>query len=100
VILHVASAIGRARTELAAFDQALIGVGAANFNLVRLSSVIPPGSDVVESPRCRHPEGSEWGDPPLVLCSFRHESSPNSLRQRAPWTYRDSSVRERTPSLR
>jgi arginine decarboxylase len=48
MILHIASAIGRAATELAAFDQALIGVGAADFNLVRLSSVIPPGSTVVE----------------------------------------------------
>lgn len=49
MILYVASVIGRARTELAAFDQALIGVGAANFNLVRLSSVTPPGSTAVLS---------------------------------------------------
>jgi arginine decarboxylase len=45
LILHIASAIGRAATELAAFGQALIGVGAANFNLVRLSSVIPQGKE-------------------------------------------------------
>ena len=35
--LTVAAAIGRGRTELAVFDSLLGAVGAANFNLVRLS---------------------------------------------------------------
>lgn len=76
MILHIASAIGRATTELAAFDQALIGVGAANFNLVRLSSVIPPGSSVVESQRCPHPEGATWGDRLYVVYAEWPASTP------------------------
>ena len=40
--LYIAKAIGRGSTELAAFDAALVGAGVANFNLIRLSSVIPP----------------------------------------------------------
>ena len=60
--LTVAAAIGRGRTELAAFDNALVVVGAANFNLVRLSSVIPPHSTVVEaSDAPPRPQGT-WGD--------------------------------------
>ena len=38
------AAVGSGATELAAFDSALREVGAGNYNLVRLSSVIPPGA--------------------------------------------------------
>ncbi len=44
--ITVRSGSGVGRTALAAFDRALHAVGASNFNLVTLSSVIPPGSDV------------------------------------------------------
>ena len=44
--LYVAAATASAATELAAFDRALVAVGAANHNLIRLSSVIPPDSAV------------------------------------------------------
>ena len=76
MILHIASAIGRAATELAAFDQALIGVGAADFNLVRLSSVIPPGSTVVESTRRPHLEGATWGDRLYVVYAEQRVNTP------------------------
>ena len=57
--LLVTGSAGEAPTELAAFDAALCGAGIANFNLIRLSSVIPAGSTVVE----KHPDLSpdEWG---------------------------------------
>ena len=60
--LFVASAIGRGSTELSAFDAALVGAGVANFNLIRLSSVIPPGSEIVEVERCPFAGGARWGD--------------------------------------
>lgn len=43
---------GRGRTRLSAFDDALLTAGVAGFNLVTLSSMIPPRSDVsiVEEP--------------------------------------------------
>lgn len=46
--IPVTGATGSGPTALAAFDAALRRAGVSNFNLVRLSSVIPPGS-VVES---------------------------------------------------
>lgn len=49
LVIPVAGAIGHGSTSLSAFDAALITVGVANFNLVRLSSVIPPASVVTAS---------------------------------------------------
>ncbi len=46
---------------MAAFDHALNNAGVANFNLIYLSSVLPPGSDVrVEEKATPYPGG--WGD--------------------------------------
>ncbi len=42
--IDVAAATGAGPTALAAFDDALRVAGVQNFNLIRLSSVIPPGS--------------------------------------------------------
>jgi arginine decarboxylase len=44
--ITVVGAVGRGPTTLAAFDAALVACGVANFNLVRLSSVIPPATAV------------------------------------------------------
>src|SRR5262249_53515691 len=45
-----------------AFDAALIGAGVANFNVIRLSSVIPPNSEIIEVDSCRFAERGGWGD--------------------------------------
>jgi arginine decarboxylase len=59
--IRVARATGAGPTGLAAFDAALRGAGAANYNLVRLSSVIPPAALVGEvAPPMRL--AGEWGD--------------------------------------
>jgi arginine decarboxylase len=60
--LYVAATVGQASTELAAFDAALIAAGVANFNLIRLSSVIPPACEVVRVDRCAFTEQESWGD--------------------------------------
>ncbi|MFH1210128.1 MAG: pyruvoyl-dependent arginine decarboxylase [archaeon] len=39
--------IGEGETELSAFDNALFNAGIANLNLIKLSSVIPKGSDII-----------------------------------------------------
>lgn len=44
VDITVRTGSGDGRTTLSAFDHALLGAGVANFNLLLLSSVIPPGS--------------------------------------------------------
>ena len=48
--ITVSAATGTGPTSLAAFDDALRAAGIANYNLIRLSSVIPPGSTVVGRP--------------------------------------------------
>ena len=77
--ITVTAATGTGPTSLAAFDDALRSAGIANFNLIRLSSVIPPGSTVVgkpaaepgipgaidltdSSPLLRYDLGGGWGD--------------------------------------
>lgn len=59
--IRLGSGVGRARTKLAAFDAALLDVGVANFNLVRLSSVIPPGTRLEVCSGPVDPAG-QWGD--------------------------------------
>jgi arginine decarboxylase len=49
--IHMASGAGEGPTELAAFDAALMDAGVANYNLLCLSSVIPPNATIV---RARH----------------------------------------------
>lgn len=42
----VTKGIGKANTELSAFDKALIDAGIADHNLIHLSSIIPPKSEI------------------------------------------------------
>lgn len=61
--IFVSSGIGKGTTTLAAFDHALTVSGINNFNLLRLSSVIPPNAEIVESEgKVPQFEGSTWGD--------------------------------------
>lgn len=64
--IRLSRATGTGPTALAAFDAALRGAGTANFNLVRLSSVIPPASTVAVLDRPLTPRG-EWGDKLFVV---------------------------------
>lgn len=58
--IYVSTAVAEAGTELAAFDACLLKVGAGNFNLLYLSSVIPPDAAV----RREDPPADigSWGD--------------------------------------
>lgn len=47
----VVSGVGTGTTKLAAFDNALFSCGVNNFNLIILSSVIPPGSKIIQTKR-------------------------------------------------
>lgn len=67
--IAVRSGVGGGATSLVAFDQALLEAGVANLNLVRLSSVIPPGVDVsVGSDQT--PVG-QWGDILFAVWAFQ-----------------------------
>lgn len=62
--LHIAvtSGVGTGSTKLAAFDAALRQAGVANYNLIRLSSVVPPGSLIEVGPRPGGDDDGAWGD--------------------------------------
>lgn len=47
--IHVMSATGEGRTLLSAFDHALQKAGVCNYNLITLSSIIPPGSRIIKT---------------------------------------------------
>lgn len=47
MIIYVSAGFGEGKTTLSAFDSALGKAGISNFNLIYLSSVIPPKSKIV-----------------------------------------------------
>jgi arginine decarboxylase len=59
--IEISRGIGSANTTLAAFDDALIKCGVGNFNLIRLSSVIPPETTVSVAEGPADVMG-DWGD--------------------------------------
>lgn len=66
---------GTAPTELAAFDGALQVAGVAHFNLIRLSSLIPPGSRV-SAPQSWLPLAGGWGDRLYAVYAEHRVSTP------------------------
>ena len=56
--ITIDAATATARTELAAFDRALVAVGAENRNLIRLSAIIP-ATTILRAPTL---DDGEWGD--------------------------------------
>lgn len=68
----VTKGIGKGQTELSAFDSALIDAGVANYNLIPLSSVIPPDSEI-KLQKFSHKKG-EFGNRLFVVMSQRRES--------------------------
>jgi arginine decarboxylase len=55
VEIQIVSAVGRARTLLSSFDAALKSCGVHNYNLIPLSSVIPPQSSLMQVDQYRRP---------------------------------------------
>lgn len=74
--INVTAGTGVGTTELAAFDHALVNAGVANFNLIYLSSVLPPASEVevLETPKA--PAGG-WGDRLYVVIAQKRTSQRN-----------------------
>ena len=74
--IHLAASTGSGPTELSAFDNALFNVGAANYNLLCLSSVIPPSSDIVEYQGGIESIDGQWGDKLYVVKAEYRQSTP------------------------
>lgn len=77
--IHLASGIGTGPTTLSAFDAALNDAGVANYNLIRLSSVIPPSTTIVQHTDTIDvallPGG--WGDRLYVVMAEQRVETPN-----------------------
>lgn len=58
--IQVAQGIGNGKTLLSAFDAALKDAGVYNYNIIKLSSVIPPNSVIEKVENYITPDG-EWG---------------------------------------
>jgi arginine decarboxylase len=74
--INLSAGTGVGPTELAAFDHALVNAGVANFNLIYLSSVLPPNSDVIINETAHIPEGG-WGDRLYVVMAQMRTSHRN-----------------------
>ena len=75
MIISLSSGIGHGPTKLAAFDSALRQAGVANYNLLPLSSILPPGSEIIESNNAIH---GEWGDRLYVVMAEERIDTPNA----------------------
>lgn len=75
--IQLATGIGTGPTKLSAFDAALNDAGVANYNLIRLSSVIPPNSNIVEKRIKAIPPG-QWGDRLYVVMAEKRVDTPNT----------------------
>jgi len=74
--IQISKGIGEGSTELAAFDQALVKAGIANFNLIYLSSVLPTGSDVTVASKPSLPDG-KWGDRLYIVIAQKRTTQRN-----------------------
>ena len=74
--IQVASGTGKGHTKLAAFDSALIHIGLANYNLIRLSSIIPPRSKITVKTPVEYQPGN-WGDKLYVVMADMRVDTPN-----------------------
>lgn len=73
--IRVSRGTGSGSTRLAAFDAALRSAGVADFNLVRLSSVIPPFSSVVTTGAAEQIPGGH-GDVLFCVYADAYTSTP------------------------
>jgi arginine decarboxylase len=71
--IRISTGVGVADTQLAAFDAALYEAGIGDVNLLPLSSVIPPGAQVVQ----KQPDLSDtaWGDRLYVVLAEQTATS-------------------------
>ena len=76
MVIYLSSTVGRGKTALSAFDHALVNTGTANYNLVRLSSVIPPNSEIIELNGSVPPLGGDWGDRLYVVYADARTDQP------------------------
>lgn len=76
--IQIAAGTGAGPTKLAAFDAALNAAGLANYNLIRLSSIIPPKSEIEMTDKAVIRQPGEWGDKLYVVMAEMRVDTPNT----------------------
>jgi len=76
--IEVAVAIGTGNTPISSFGHALWRCGVHNYNLIPLSSVIPPGAEVVVKDRCERPQ-DEWGHRLYIVMESSRSATPGAV---------------------
>jgi arginine decarboxylase len=76
--ISIVSGTGTGPTSLAAFDAALVAAGAANYNLLVLSSVIPAKTEIVRCPPSPLELPGSWGDRLWVVMAAERVEHHNS----------------------
>ena len=76
--IQISGGTGTGPTKLAAFDAALRTIGIANYNLIRLSSVIPSGSQLVEARPGQVVIDGGWGDRLYIVAADMRVDTPNA----------------------
>jgi arginine decarboxylase len=77
LLIRVSVGCGTGPTRLAAFDAALFAAGVAGFNIIRLSSVIPPHAVVREVPGPEQVQGAP-GDVAYCVYTAAYASNPGN----------------------
>lgn len=77
MIIKVSAGHGSGPTKLSAFDAALNNTGVANYNIIRLSSVIPPNSKIKVNKKALTNLPGEWGDRLYVVMAEERVDTPN-----------------------
>lgn len=83
--IPVVSGVGRGSTLLSAFDDALYGCGICNYNLVPLSSVIPPSTEVVPIDRYLSPPDEHGHRLYVVKAEMRSDHAGKVLAAGIGW---------------
>ena len=74
--ITVSTGLGSGPTTLSAFDSALNEAGIANHNLIKLSSVIPSNSEIIEEEKPQNL--GEWGDKLYLVMAEMRVDTPNA----------------------
>lgn len=75
--IQIATSLGTGPTKLAAFDDALNRSGVANYNLIKLSSVIPQGATIKLAKQKIRKKPGEWGDRLYVVMADMRVNTQN-----------------------
>ncbi len=75
--IQLVKGVGTGKTALAAFDAALVDCGIGNYNLIQLSSVLPPFTEVVTGKKWKAPV-NDWGHRLYVVYAYGASKTPGA----------------------